>query len=115
MKVVIDVSKKALEYPRFLTWDEWIQVIERYRPLDGQPVLYDKVEACGASSVLVSGMKMPIDCPVCPLAHWNMQNDFTGCNVVAGKTYAINDPAYAESDKRPEWCPLMEVNNEDNN
>lgn len=63
-------------------------------------------------SVIVKGMQMPKDCPMCPMAHWNANKEFTGCEVVAGKWYAMNDPEYAESDCRPEWCPLEVVNEE---
>lgn len=60
-------------------------------------------------SILIKGMDMPRDCPVCPIAHWNKIDKLTGCDVVPGKRYAINDPEYANSDKRPDWCPLVEV------
>lgn len=49
---------------------------------------------------------MPDDCPVCPMAHWNKLDEFTGCEAVSGKKYAINDKEYAESSCRPSWCPL---------
>lgn len=49
---------------------------------------------------------MPDDCPVCPMAHWNKIDEFTGCDAVSGKKYAINDKEYAESSSRPSWCPL---------
>ena len=49
---------------------------------------------------------MPKDCPECPMAHWNKLDEFTGCDAVSGKKYAINDKEYAESSSRPTWCPL---------
>ena len=49
---------------------------------------------------------MPVDCPYCPMAHWNKLDEFTGCDAVSGKKYAINDKEYAESSCRPSWCPL---------
>lgn len=49
---------------------------------------------------------MPTDCPECPMAHWNKLDEFTGCEAVSGKKYAINDKEYAESSCRPSWCPL---------
>ena len=49
---------------------------------------------------------MPKDCPYCPMAHWNKLDEFTGCDAVSGKKYAINDKEYAESSCRPSWCPL---------
>lgn len=49
---------------------------------------------------------MPVDCPECPMAHWNKLDEFTGCDAVSGKKYAINDKEYAESSCRPSWCPL---------
>ena len=52
---------------------------------------------------------MPDDCPVCPMAHWNKLDEFTGCDAVSGKKYAINDKEYAESSNRPSWCPLKQM------
>lgn len=60
--------------------------------------------------VFVKGMEMPKDCPMCPMAHWNSYDEFTGCEVVAGKKYANQtDTEYMESTSRPDWCPLIEV------
>lgn len=52
---------------------------------------------------------MPADCPECPMAHWNKLDEFTGCEAVSGKKYAINDKEYAESSCRPSWCPLRPI------
>lgn len=62
-------------------------------------------------SVLIYGMKVPKDCPMCPLAHWTKATDeFTGCDIVGGKKYArIKDKEYANSSTRPDWCPLVEL------
>lgn len=60
-------------------------------------------------SVLVKDMTMPKDCPMCPMAHWNVFNMFSGCEAVPDKKYAIRDPEYANSDHRPAWCPLVDV------
>ena len=60
-------------------------------------------------SVLIKGMKMPKDCPMCPMAHYDTLNHFRGCEVVAGKRHAINDPEYANTSTRPDWCPLIEL------
>ena len=46
---------------------------------------------------------------MCPMAHWNAFNMISGCEVVPGKKYAIRDPEYANSDHRPDWCPLVDV------
>lgn len=51
-------------------------------------------------------MEMPKDCPYCFAAHYNRMGDFTGCNAVSGKRFAMNDPEYRGSDRRPSWCPL---------
>lgn len=59
--------------------------------------------------ILIKGMKMPKDCPMCPLSHWNLADHFTGCQIVAGKRYAMQDPEYAASIGRPKWCPLVAV------
>lgn len=61
-------------------------------------------------SVLIKGAKMPKDCPMCPLSHWNKLDEFTGCEVVNGKRFAVtNDKGYAQSNTRPSWCPLVEI------
>lgn len=61
-------------------------------------------------SVYIPGMKVPKDCPMCPMAHWNGYGEFTGCEIVAGKKYADKtDPEYMKSASRPDWCPLVHV------
>ena len=61
-------------------------------------------------SILIKGAKMPKDCPMCPLSHWNKLDEFTGCEVVNGKRFAVtNDKGYAQSNTRPSWCPLVEI------
>lgn len=61
-------------------------------------------------TVVVKGIDMPRDCPMCPVAHYNAIAEFTGCEVVPGKRYAMsNDPEYRNSSIRPDWCPLIEV------
>jgi len=62
-------------------------------------------------SVLVKNMKMPKDCPQCPLSSWSpITDEFLGCFIVPGKRYAVlDDKEYAESTKRPDWCPLVEL------
>ncbi len=61
------------------------------------------------SKVIVE-MEMPKDCPQCPMAHWNKLDEFTGCEVAAGKLFAATrDKAYAESTCRPDWCPIKGV------
>lgn len=59
--------------------------------------------------VYVKGMDMPKDCPMCPMAHYNKLDEFTGCEIVPGKKYEMMRPEYANSDCRPDWCPLVEV------
>lgn len=60
-------------------------------------------------SILIKGMEMPKDCPMCPMSHWDMGNNFRGCEIVSGKKHAIRDPEYANSNHRPNWCPLVPV------
>lgn len=62
-------------------------------------------------SILIKGMKkLPKDCPFCPMAHWNKLDRITGCEVVGGKRYVNEtDDEFWKSDKRPSWCPLVEV------
>ena len=59
--------------------------------------------------VYINGMEMPEDCPMCPMAHYDITDTFRGCEIVAGKKHAINDPVYANSSTRPDWCPLAPV------
>ena len=59
-------------------------------------------------SVLVKGMKMPKDCPMCPCAHWNKIDKLTGCELV-WRYVPDSEKDYWQSDKRPDWCPLVEV------
>lgn len=59
--------------------------------------------------VYIKGMSMPRDCPMCPMAHYNKLDEFTGCEIVPGKKYEMMRPEYANSDCRPDWCPLIEV------
>lgn len=62
--------------------------------------------------IAVLNMKMPKDCPLCAMAHYNALNHFTGCEVVPGKRYAMStEKGYAETSDRPGWCPLAEVEN----
>lgn len=60
-------------------------------------------------SVLIKGITVPKDCPMCPMAHYDTLNHFRGCEVVPGKRHAINDPNYANTSIRPDWCPLIEL------
>lgn len=57
-------------------------------------------------SVLIKGMKMPEDCPKCPLSHWNKLDQLTGCELVR-RYVPESESSYWQSDKRPEWCPLV--------
>ena len=56
-------------------------------------------------SILIKNMEMPKDCPYCPLAHWNLKNEFTGCEIV--KKYFSTEEMYA--DGKPDFCPLVPV------
>ena len=61
-------------------------------------------------SVLIKDMALPKDCPYCKMAYYNASDEFTGCAVVPDKRYAMhNDPVYAKSTQRPDWCPLVEI------
>ena len=59
-------------------------------------------------SILIKGMKMPKDCPMCPCAHWNKNDVMTGCEIVL-RYIPDSETDYWQSDKRPGWCPLVEV------
>lgn len=74
----------------------------------------EKQEVDWNNHVLID-MEMPKNCLYCFAAHYNRMGDFTGCNAVSGKRFAMNDPELGlilkagndrESDKRPSWCPL---------
>ena len=62
-------------------------------------------------SILIKGMEMPKDCPMCPMSYWTKGNcEFSGCAIVNGKRYArYEDEKYANSYGRPSWCPLIEL------
>ena len=57
--------------------------------------------------ILVKGMTMPKDCPMCPLSHWDKLDRLTGCELV-NRHVPKSDQEYWMSDRRPEWCPLIE-------
>lgn len=60
------------------------------------------------ADILIRGMKMPKDCPMCKLAHFNIFDEFTGCDAVPGKRYVPHsDYQFWNSAERPEWCPLL--------
>lgn len=59
-------------------------------------------------AILIPDMEMPDDCPRCPLAHWNKLDQLTGCEIV-NRYVPRTDRVYWESDRRPDWCPLIEV------
>jgi hypothetical protein len=60
--------------------------------------------------MLIIDMSMPKDCPMCPLAHYNKLNEFTGCGITPHKAYAFKtDKMYAESACRPDWCPIKGI------
>ena len=56
-------------------------------------------------SILIKGMKMPKDCPMCPMAHYNALSEFTGCKI--GKRFFDGDEMNTST--RPSWCPLTEL------
>jgi len=57
--------------------------------------------------MLLVDIDMPKDCPFCPMAHYTtITDEFTGCDAVGGKKYAMKDKEYAESVGRPSWCPI---------
>lgn len=59
-------------------------------------------------SILIKGLKMPKDCPQCPLSHWNKIDQLTGCELVR-RYVPESESSYWQSDTRPEWCPLVEL------
>ena len=61
------------------------------------------------SGIYIPGMNLPKDCPMCPMSHWNAGGSFSGCEIVAGKKYAMDDEDYRNSNERPDWCPIIEI------
>ncbi len=59
---------------------------------------------------LIVKMEIPKDCPMCPMAHYDKLDQFTGCEVAPHKRNAVKtDKVYAESACRPDWCPIKGV------
>ena len=64
--------------------------------------------------VIVKNISMPKNCPMCPMSYWADNSHFMGCNVKGGKRYiSKDDREFWESSTRPDWCPLMETEIED--
>ena len=62
------------------------------------------------AGIYIPNKTMPKDCPMCLVAHWSITDGFCGCDIVNGKKHAMKtEPGYAESNTRPDWCPLIEV------
>ena len=61
------------------------------------------------SGIYIPDMNLPKDCPMCPMSHWNAGGSFSGCKIVAGKEYAMDDEDYRNSNERPDWCPIIEL------
>ena len=60
--------------------------------------------------IAIKDMEMPKDCPMCPMSHWDINDEFTGCEVVGGKKYEMHhNSEYANSSTRPSWCPLIDL------
>jgi hypothetical protein len=60
------------------------------------------------ADILIRGMEMPRDCPMCILAHFNKLDEFTGCDAAPGKRYVPHsDYQFWNSSERPSWCPLL--------
>lgn len=55
--------------------------------------------------VYIKGMEMPKDCPLCPLAHYNALQEFTGCEI----TRWYFDSETMATSTRPSFCPLVEI------
>lgn len=65
------------------------------------------------ADILIKGMKMPKDCPQCPLSHWNKLDQLTGCELV-WRYVPESEADYWQSSSRPQWCPLVELPPEKN-
>lgn len=60
--------------------------------------------------MVLINIPLPPACPICPCSHYNQLGHFAGCEAVPDKWYAaMEDPEYANSSGRPEWCPMKEV------
>ena len=56
-------------------------------------------------SILIKGLDMPKDCPMCLLAYWNASGEFCGCSLI--KRYYDYDEM--QTSTRPDFCPLVEI------
>lgn len=61
--------------------------------------------------ILVKGMEMPCDCRECPMNTFYMNNGETRCR--AQNATLAEDFRTIPFDGRPEWCPLVEVPDEE--
>ena len=62
------------------------------------------------AGIYIPNNTMPKDCPVCPVSYWSITDGFCGCGIVPGKRHAMKtEHGYAESNEKPDWCPLVEV------
>lgn len=61
--------------------------------------------------IFVRGMAMPQTCGDCPLAFWNLDDEFSGCTVHRNGPYGdVEREAFRYGNvPRPDWCPLVEV------
>lgn len=62
-------------------------------------------------SVLIKGFKMPDACTYCPLSHYYPSIGRVWCNAepkILAENYELGTVI-----KKPEWCPLEEVEDED--
>lgn len=55
--------------------------------------------------IYIPGMEMPKDCPMCPMAHWNKLDEFTGCEIK--KRFFSKEEL--NTDYRPAFCTLIPV------
>lgn len=56
-------------------------------------------------SIILKGIDLPKDCPLCPLAHYNALKEFTGCEI----TRWYFDSETMATSTRPSFCPLIQI------
>lgn len=56
-------------------------------------------------SIIIKGKTKPEDCPVCPLAHWDLSGAFTGCEVTV-RHFSME---VLETPGPPSFCPLEDL------
>lgn len=68
-------------------------------------------------SVLIKDMSMPDTCLYCPLCHIGQNGSYDHCEYFFDKVDDLDEYSFqsADMEDRPDFCPLVEVNDSINN